>query len=975
MHSLARFVFFLSGVAGLMFEIIWVRKLGLTIGATTLAVATTTAAYMGGLALGSYLGGRLADRLKRPLALYGTLEILIGLCGLAVPLLCDYVAIVDRIWFSDISSGEIRALIRFIIAILVLGIPTTAMGMTLPLLARSVTQKIKDVSHEVGILYGLNLAGAMLGSALAGFVFIPKLGLSDTNHLAVALDVLLGMGALLGGLWIKPLTPVAHATQGEPTQHGLQANSRKIVMALTVTGAAAMILQVLWTRAIGTAIGPSTYAFSSIVCTYLGGLMIGSFIASRVAKRIIYTRLTLAALLSITGAACLFGIMWVDNIPLLLKPIVLNPNLTMTDLIRTEFIMASLSVLPATIAMGAIFPLALSGIAGHHEKLGAAVGWAYALNTLGAIFGCFAGVFIFLPLLGVEWGMRIAALSYIVVAAYLIFNAEQECPRFAKYTIASATAAVALTLLAAPTWDIGVWTSGLYRLSLTRSYYGDSDYKSPRIAFHRDGMASTVTVEQEADTFWIKVNGKVDGSTRGDMPTQLLSGLLPMLIHPHPDEVAVIGCGTCVTIGSVLRANPKHATLIELEPAVIEGAKLFGEVNHEPWKDPRLTIAEDDGRNFFQRSRTNFDVIISEPSNPWIPGAASLFTQEFFNIAQTRLAPDGIFLQWLQIYELAPERIASLLKTFHQTFPHVAVFSADKQSNDLLLLGSQQPLPFEEQRLEARFAQLATLLEEANLTQISDLYALLLLTDKELDALPSSVSFNTDDNALVEFGAPQDLITYADDDPVLPFFTEQDGHHEAVLRSLFTTPPTNLPRFLNALSASYLGNGMIADSVNAAEVAMSYSDIKLSPELVRQLHETSDLANFFNEDDNERVIEPHTLETNSEYARAAVQLLDGEYSKALAIFKENPALQSGKPAVDLMYGYLLYKDEDYELAYEILQRARVTNKNTALEAALSYYIARIEYSSSEFAEAIEEMRSYRKIRESSSNKTAGVQLR
>ncbi|HET6346745.1 MAG TPA: fused MFS/spermidine synthase, partial [Myxococcota bacterium] len=449
--------------------------------------------------------------------------------------------------------------------------------------------------------------GALVGAALCGFSWIPTLGLAATNNLAVGLDASLGLGALVFGLWMPPEEVAARdatAAQGLPLW---REGGAYLVVLLSVTGAAAMALQVLWTRALGTALGPSTYAFTAIVCAYLGGLAIGSLVAARIADRIATVRLALMLVLLITAVSTLMGIAWVDDLPSLLHPIVLDRTLTMEGLVRSEFLLAALSVLPATVGMGAIFPLTVSAVVGSEARLGAAVGRAYAVNTVGSIFGSFAGVFILLPLFGVEGGMRVAALCYVGAALYLSFRLEPSVQGIVRAVSSGLAVAAAIAILVWPRWDVARWTAGIYRLSMTRAYFPDAEFTPSRLVFHRDGLASTVTVEEDEGVRWIKVNGKIDGSSEGDMPTQVLSGLLPMMVHPKPREVAVIGCGSCVTVGAALQGNPNHVTLIELEREVVNAAALFSEVNHAPWGDPRVSVVEDDGRNFMMRPGSAFD--------------------------------------------------------------------------------------------------------------------------------------------------------------------------------------------------------------------------------------------------------------------------------------------------------------------------------------------------------------------------------
>lgn len=957
MRNLARGAFFLSGIAGLTFEIIWARHLGLALGATTLAVATTTAAYMGGLAFGSGVGGRIADRLRRPLSVYGLMELLIGLMGLGVPWLCRHIPLVDAWLFADLESGFARALVRFVVAFLVLILPTFAMGTTLPILARVVTQRVDNVGQQVGLLYALNIAGATVGAALCGFVWIPAWGLSATNYIAVGIDVVLGLLALGFGTLLAPLA-VTPPVPNTPRPSLWRSGGATLVTLLAVTGAAAMALQVLWTRALGTALGPSTYAFSAIVCAYLAGLAIGGFVAARVADKVTASRLALLGTLVVTAACTLIGITMIDDLPRLLHNIVLDRNLTMEGLIRSEFLLAALSVLPATIGMGAIFPLTLAAVSGSDTQLGAAVGRAYAINTLGAIFGCFAGVFILLPLVGVEWGMRLAALGYVGLALLLSFHLEPSAQGAPRRILTGLALVVGIATVAWPTWDIAQWTSGMFRLSMTRTYFPTDKIELSKVIYHHDGLASTVTVEEDEGVRWIKVNGKIDGSSHGDMPTQILSGILPMLLHPNPQEIAVIGCGSCVTVGAALQANPNHITLIELERRVVEAAHMFSDVNHAPWSDPRVSIVEDDGRNFMSRGHTMFDVIISEPSNPWMTGAASLFTEEFFTLAHSRLKNDGMFVQWLQVYELAPERIASVLKTFHAVFPNVLVFSAHTESNDLLLVGSNTPVTLDMPLLAQRFVQTQAELTRAELQNPDDLLALLLFTDKDIDTLAQGVPINTDDNAFLEFGAPRDLLAFAEEDPSLPLLEQVAGRRsEAVHRALSPKSPP-WPTVAAGLAGGYLRQGMLVDAQAAAAVVRQDS-ADVSPADLDRVRQVEDVAQLLDGDDRERVVDAALVSDDAAYGQAARLLADGDDEEALSYLQHRPTLNQKDGAHQFLYGYLLYLNEDYSEARRQLQHARAAKGSESFRPAVTYYLARTAYGLGEYRRAATEMLRYR----------------
>lgn len=950
---LARAAFLLSGIAGLTFELVWTRHLGLAIGATSIAIATITAAYMGGLALGSHFGGRIADRLRRPLAAYGVLELAVALVGIVVPYIAMAIPGVDATLFGEVS-GFTRALTRFLVAVVVLILPTTLMGATLPILARAVTERLGTVGKEVGTLYAINLAGAVIGAALAGFVFIPSLGRGGTNAIAVGIDVLVGIIALVGGMRgapseVKPVDPLAGT-------NSIRTGARDVVALLAITGASAMALQVLWTRAISTAIGPSTYAFSAIVCAYLTGLAIGGAIASRIADGTKSLRFALACVLLATGLAAMFGIVIVDDLPGILRTVVLDKGLTLRGLFVTEFGLAALCLMPATIAMGAIFPLSITAVIGSEEKLGSAVGIAYAINTVGAIVGSFASVFVLIPTLGIERGMRFAASLYVVAALVLCFRVESFVPKERSRTLAAACGVALAVIVAWAGWDIARWTAGVYRLSMTREYYNDN-FKMAEVLFHADGLSSTVTVESENDVRWIKVDGKVDGSSIGDMPTQILSGLLPMMFHPDPKEVAVIGCGTGVTVGGALQGEPKHVTLIDIEQEVINGARFFAGENHAPWSDPRLTIVEDDGRNFLRRSKIDFDVIVSEPSNPWMAGASSLFTQEFFTLAAKHIEPEhGLFLQWLQIYELAPERIASILKTFHAAFPEVYVFTASPDSNDLLLVGSKHPISVDFDRLQKRFDTWTAELARAELSTPNELLSLLLVSNDEINAIAESTPLNTDDNAFIEFGAPRDLLEYAEKDAQLPWLESGRGHRGRIVKKLLHDDDATWPAHAIPLANAYLAKGMITDALDTLESATP--GLAAAPSMIRtEARRLGEIATLLDSADEVSIADTARAKTDTAYAEL-LSLAARDNAKALATLSKMPEAKTD-PALGLLYGYTLYKGERPGDAMAVLERVDKLVADAEQSPAICYYRARAAYDDAEYVTAVKEMNRYR----------------
>ncbi len=431
-------------------------------------------------------------------------------------------------------------------------------------------------------------------------------------------------------------------------------------------------------------------------------------------------------------------------------------------LLGTRMIAAALVMLAPTILLGAIFPLVVRAAIGRVDAVGRVVGRLYSVNTLGAIVGAFATGFALIPLLGVE-GTLVAAVGFNLVAAALVVLASESASRWLR--IGVALFLVVLTAFLAPLrpeWDPAVMASGVYRYApsikaTTRSefyqYYANKG--DGETVYYRDGVSATVAVQKQLGYTILKVNGKPDASTAGDLPTQALVAHLPLLAHPDPKSALVIGWGSGVTVGAALTHPLDTVTAVELEPAVVEASHFFDDANGRPLKDPRLELLLNDGRNFLVGTDRRFDVIISEPSNPWLSGVANLFTREYFDAGAARLNEGGIFCQWLQIYEMRPADVETLLATFAHSFQTVYVFRG--ASGDLMLLGARTPFSLDFQRIDGRIlaaGPVATGLARIGVRSAAALLSRLYLTPPAVAEFTRGAPLNTDDNARIEFQAP-----------------------------------------------------------------------------------------------------------------------------------------------------------------------------------------------------------------------------
>lgn len=917
--------FFLSGAAALILQVLWTRMLGHVFGATTLAVATTLTAFMGGLALGAHFGGKLAPKIRRPILAFAVLETAVGLYGLLVPSLFELLPAVQRAIDLDASSGALAyATLRFVVVAIILLLPTTAMGATLPLLAEGIVKEDHHMASRTGRLYAANTFGAVVGAFAAGFVIIPELGITKTVYLAAAIDLLvaaivLGLYKLAGGdgLLVRlrtEETPDEILTRLEPVEPvGITPTTQRLVLVVfAASGAAAMALEVLGSRIIGVIIGASTYSFTLILVTFLVGLGTGAWVLSKRVDSIADPVRFLAWVEVFVGSTAIFGSMLVDRLPFWVHATAREHAVTMSAVYMTNFFIAATVMFPATVALGTVMPLVVrilapSGVA----HAGPIVGRAYTVNTLGSILGSFLAGFVIIPFIGVEHGIELAGLSSIALGLVLaIARKESVAP------IGAVAALVAALAIFGPSWNVQAWTAGLFRMYIARHVHADGWEPSGKLVYHRDGIATTVTVERESDGIGVslKVNGKVDASDIGDMPTQVLSGLLPILVHEDPKDVLVIGYGSGVTPGAVLQAPVEKVYLAEIEEAVYEASNLhFSHVNNEPPKDPRFTAVIDDGRNFLLLRDDRWDVIISEPSNPWMTGAASLFTEDFFTIAASRLDEGGVFLQWLQLYELSPENIHALIRTFHSVFPNVLVFTPDPFSNDTLLIGTKTPVTLDKARLDRRFAdpRLQKELKRAGVKGPEDFFGLFLLGTKEIPRFVGEGPLNTDDNAMIEYGAPRDLITYATKDARIPFLDAVVGKRRELTSQYFTGFPED-GDYLKTVAHRLMFQGQLRDAeVWLEQAKMKGADVAHLERLFGLLDEP---------DSQPVVIDLPETRGDARYARAVLAMTEGHDRQALQLFESEKNLEEVSPAHKLLYAYLCYRlDRDLDAEYLVTQ--------------------------------------------------------
>jgi spermidine synthase len=759
--------YFLSGACGLVYQILWLRKLILVFGSTVHAVSTILTVFFGGLALGSWLFGRLIDRRGAAFGLrwYALLELGVGLYAFLTLPLFDMIPNLYIPFYraSGFSTG-VLVLGVFACSAMILLVPTVLLGGTFPVLSRFLIRSSKERGVMIAKLYGINTAGAMAGTILVYYVGLPYLGLVRSLVCAGVLNI--GIAAICW-LFDRHLRELGfRASDAPPAEEPAQAREPQglgawILLAFGLSGFSAMVYEVAWTRALTLVLGSSIYAFCLILAAFLAGIALGSFVAQIDLRRVPASTRQVILIEVLLGVYGIISVLLFSQLPewfLVLWPLT-GGSFSMLSVLQVGLSLMVM-IIPTTL-MGFLFPLVSDLVTRRFAQFGRRLGNAYAVNTLGGILGSFLSGFVLIPLLGLPWTI-VAAAMVNLLAAVLVYlpSGLSQAPRRIAVSGASLAGALAVSALAViPMWQQHAFAAGVYlnpRLFATRSL--QQLQESERLVFYRDSLHTAVSVHQHGEHLFLKVGGKTDASTGIDMATQVLSAHIPLLLHPHPSSVLVIGLGSGVTLGHAGRHAVSTLDCVEIEPAVVQGARWFKAHNYGVHDDPRAKIFVADGRNFLLARDRSYDVIISEPSNPWMAGVASLFTQEFYALAKRRLAPGGIMCQWLQLYKIFPGDVKLMLKTFHEAFPHVSVWMG--LPGDLLLIGSMEPHRVGFEELAGRMA--APAVREALKVVHADrppvLLRLFLFGEREIERLTADVSWvHEDAHPSIEFNAPKAL--------------------------------------------------------------------------------------------------------------------------------------------------------------------------------------------------------------------------
>ncbi|MFZ3315700.1 spermidine synthase [Mycobacterium sp.] len=710
-------LFFGSGCAALIYEIVWFQLLQLIVGSSAVSLGVLLGTYMGGMCLGSLLLPRYVSARRHPLRVYALIEGGIGVCGLVVLLMLP---LLDHLYAAVGGSGLFGMLMRAVLAAVCLLPPTLLMGASLPAIARYVESSPREVSW-LGFFYGSNIAGAVLGCVFAGFYLLRVYDMPTATYVAAAINAVVALLSyhLSTRTRYEP-TPPADSPEYQTTP----AAQSSVYIAIGLSGLTALGAEVVWTRLLSVMLGATVYTFSIILAVFLTGLGLGSGLASQLARQTERPRIALGVCQILLAAAIAWTAYTLADAlpnwpidPLLAKSAVFNFQV---DIMRCMW-----AVFPAACLWGASFPFALAAAAARGEESGTLVGRVYAANTVGGILGALAFSIILIPWIGTQDCQRLL-IALTTVSALIAFAPIARS--LGKHGIAATVASVVAVVWVIANVSPVPWLAIAYgRRMILQTNPG-------RALYVGEGRDYSVAISEPPNgSRYFHIAGKVEASTApADMRLQRMLGHLPALFHQDPKSVLVVGFGAGVTAGTfVVYPTVEKIAICELEPLVpAAAAKYFHNENYDVKNDPRTRIHYDDARHFILTSKDKFDVITSDPIHPWVKGTSSLYSKQYFELVKEHLNPGGIVTQWVPLYESDLATVKSELATFFDVFPNGTVWgnTINGEGNDVVLLGQAEPLNLNVDRLENRlnrpdYARVAQSMGAVNFHSATDLLA------------------------------------------------------------------------------------------------------------------------------------------------------------------------------------------------------------------------------------------------------------
>ncbi len=742
-YTLLIISFFLSGICGLVYEVVWTRMLGLVFGTTVFAVSTVLASYMAGLALGSFFFGRYIDRHGKPLKVYALLEAGIGISALLVPFMLGRLEVVYIALYRWFNSGfYVLSAARLLASFLVLLVPATLMGATLPVVSKYFVRKYEKLSRSAGRLYGINTLGAVAGCFIAGFILIEKAGVRNTILLAGAVNLVIAAVILL--------VCGKAGVDGEPDEGKPEAipvlkysgkTGRLALAVFAVSGFCALAYEVLWSRVMVFFLTSNTYAFSMMLVTFLTGIALGSLLFAKISDRV-KNPLTLLGLVEVLiGVFAVLSILYFGKINYIIN----KSGMDWSKWLGLRFAACFIVMFLPTFLMGGAFPLVIRIYTGSMKSIGRAVGSVYSSNTVGSIFGSLAAGFILIPLAGIQRSILVIGLINILAGcAAVLYNPLAE-KKFKKIFTVSALCVAAAFVVFIPVGEPIILSSVIVQKA-----------KNPvDILFYREDATATVTVLDVDGNRNLNIDGFNAAGTKKYEYMRML-GHLPVLLANNPEKVLVICFGTGTTCGSIYRHGVDELDCVEISPAVVEAGAYYADVNNNILDREGFNLIVDDGRNYLLCTDKEYDVITLEPMHPYLSHAVDFYSRDFYELCREKLTEDGVMCQWAPMHALSKDDYGMLLKTFIEVFPHTTMWFVGSES---ILIGTREELSIDFKRLKKRMGR-EEVKEDLRIINYDNVFALLdsfVMDEGAMDEYVKNDAVITDDRPVLEFSAPRNL--------------------------------------------------------------------------------------------------------------------------------------------------------------------------------------------------------------------------
>ncbi|MFQ5670237.1 MAG: fused MFS/spermidine synthase [Acidobacteriota bacterium] len=843
-------LFFTSGGLALAQEIAWSELLARSLGHESAAVAVVAATFLAGLALGAAWGARLTGACRRPLRLYGWLELGVGATSLLLlvilPQLPRWTTLIGMQPFGMAFTG---LALRALIAASCLLPPTVLMGATLPALAQWRAADPPAAALAAGRLAGANASGGALGALAAVFLVLPAVGTAALLQATGALSLLVGAVALsLAGralpgkrFFREPRLARIPGSRPRPPAWLLPA-------LLTLAGMASLVAQMAWTRTLSWFIGPSVYTFGLLLAVTVGGMGVGHLLGATPARRsrsplALFGSLELAVGMSIIATSMAMG-----HLPPLVAHLASWTRSSVRMLQAGEFALVSLLLLVPTTLVGTAFPVACRLLVERSGGVGWGVGRAGAYLTVGNVLGALGAGLLFPRFFGSRGALLVAAMSFLLVGAIASSRGASSLSRRPLLSLGSLLAAP-LLWLSAP-WDAALLSSGPAfngPVYVTAARVSGQDLASVmrergRLVFQEEGADALVTIRAApGGTMSLQINGRTEASSGADMRAQVFAAHIPLLMVDAPQRVLVIGLASGVTAGSILARDPALVQVAELAPTVVHAAAsgVFDAVSGRPLADPRVQVLPLDARTALLHTSIRYDLIASQPSNPWIPGVAALYTREFFELARSRLTPQGILGQWVQAYGMAEDDFRRILRTFASVFPHSQLYEESVGGGDYFLVGSPFPLEKDVRQLAARLtAATQRDLARVEVTSLAQLLARRVLDEAGMASYAGPGPLLTDDGLRLAYTTPltvhqsgvMAVVRRLDEERVPPLRGLDLGHletgeHAAFLQALASEnrilrEDREFLRLLEGVEPAVLGNLALPEALAQARAGL-----------------------------------------------------------------------------------------------------------------------------------------------------------